>query len=186
MHVRHWLRAAGLLGTICVAGCATTTVDFDRLPGGGAVMGQSTPVLEGGAVSAQSLINSQYASEGLTFASGSPAVFAASFAPNVPSAPNVACPTQANGTAGFSTPTEIRVTSDHICNVWATITASSGPATMKAFDASGNQIGPAVSSHGSSPGSAGAAETLHINACDIRRVELSGTNYCFDDVKIRR
>ena len=178
------LIAAGV--TLLLSGCATTVANFDTLPNGTSVMGQAQPVLQGNSVSAQSLISNQYASEGLLFSSGGPAVFAAGFFQNdAPSAPNAACPIQANGTAGFSSPTEIKVTRNNICNIWVTITKTSGPTMMKAFDVSGNQIGPTVNSSGSAPGRPGVAETLHINACNIDRVMLSGTNYCFDDVTIR-
>lgn len=181
------VRMMGVLSLCVLGGCATTTVNFDTLPNGSPVTGQSAPVLQGNAVSAQSLISHQYASEGLTFSSGSPAVFAATFGPHdAPSAPNAACPTQANGTASYSNPTSIAVSQSNICNAWVTITKTSAPTTMTAFDISGNRIGPAVSSHGSSPTRAGVEERLHINACDIHRIVLTGSNYCFDDVSIRR
>ena len=178
------LRAMGM--ALMLSGCAATMANFDQLPNGTAVSGQAQPVLQGNPVSSQSLISNQYASEGLLFSSGGPAVFAAGFFPNdVPSAPNAACPVQADGTAGFSSPTEIKVTRGRICNAWVTITKTSGPTTMQAFDVNGTQIGPTVSSSGSAPGQSGAAQTLHINACDIHRIVLAGANYCFDDVKIR-
>ena len=179
-----WVAAA--FGALCLGGCATTTVNFDQLPNGTPVVSQSQPVLQGNAVNPQSIISTQYASEGLEFTSGGPGVFAASFSPSAPSAPNAACPTGANTTANFSATTKIKVSASNICNAWVTITSTSGPTTMKVFDVSGNQIGPTVSSHGSAPSLPGAQETLHINACDIHEIQLSGVNYCFDDVSIRR
>ena len=173
-------------GALCLGGCATTTVDFDKLPNGTPVASQSQPVLQGNAVNSQSIISTQYASEGFTFASGGPGVFAASFSPSVPSAPNAACPTGSNTTADFSATTKIGVSASSICNAWVTITSTSGPTMMQAFDVSGNQIGPSVSSSGSAPGRPGVEERLHINACDIHEIQLSGVNYCFDDVSIRR
>lgn len=186
MQQKYFWRSVGILSGIFLAGCAPTIVNFDQFPNGTAVPAQTQPVLQGGAVSSQSLVSNQYASKGVTFSSGAPAVFAASFSPDVPSAPNVACPLQANGTAGYSDPTTVKIADSNICNVWATITSSSGPTTMKAFNVSGNQIGPAVSSHGSAPSRPGVRETLHINACDIDKVILSGINYCFDDLKFSR
>ena len=184
-NVARWLVSA--VSLCCLSGCAAVMANFDATPGGAVVQGQTGPVLEGGSVASTALISNQYASDGLTFSSGSPAVFAAAFGPtDAPSAPNAACPTQSNGTAGYSTATKIDVSKSNICNAWVTITKTSGPTTMTAFDFNGNQIGPTVSSHGSSPTRAGAAETLHINACDIKRIQLAGTNYCFDDVKISR
>ena len=186
MRLKSLARVIGMLSVLGLGGCATTTVNFDQLPNGAAVPGQPVPVLQGNAINPQSLVSNQYASEGLSFSSGGPAVFAGSFSSDAPSAPNAACPTQANGTASYSDKTVIAVSQSNICNAWVTITKTSGPTTMKAFDISGNQIGPTVTSHGSAPGRAGVQETLHINACDIHRLELAGGNYCFDDVKIRR
>ena len=187
MRLNHFARAVGILGMLGLGGCATTTANFDQLPSGAAVPSQAAPVLQGNAVNPQSVISNQYASEGFVFSSGGPGVFAGSFSPgDAPSSPNVACPTQANGTASYSDKTDIAVSQSNICNAWVTITKTSGPTTMKVFDVSGNQIGSTVSSHGSAPGRPGVAETLHINACDISKIELAGGNYCFDDVKIRR
>ena len=137
-------------------------------------------------MNSQSVISTQYAGEGLKFSSGGAGVFAASFSPDVPSAPNAACPTGPNNTADYSATTKIGVSASNICNIWVTITSTSGATTMKAFDVSGNPIGPTVRSSGSAPGRPGVTERLHINACDIKEVRLSGVNYCFDDVSIRR
>ena len=186
MQGRRLTGVVGALGMLYLGGCATTTVNFDKLPDGTPVTGQSMPVLQGGSISQPSLIHAQYAGWGLVFSSGGPAVFAASFPPHdAPSAPNAACPTTPAGTASYSDTTSITVNPSHICNAWVTITNTSGPTTMKVFDVSGNLLG-TTSSHGSAPGRPGVAERLHINACDISKIELSGTNYCFDDVSIRQ
>ena len=186
MQQKYFWWSLNILSVIFMAGCAPTVINFDQFPDGSLVPSQTHAVIQGNAVSAQSLISNQYAAKGVTFSSSAPAVFAASFSPDVPSAPNVACPLQANGTAGYSEPTTINISANNICNASVTITRTSGITTMKAFNASGNQIGPAVSSHGSTSRRAGVRETLHINACDIDKVVLTGTNYCFDDLKFSR
>ncbi|MBI2093700.1 MAG: hypothetical protein HYT88_03140 [Candidatus Omnitrophica bacterium] len=179
-------RLAASVGCVAVlSGCATSLVNFDQLPNGSPVTAQTAPVLVGNPIDPNSIISNQYASKGFTFSSGSNGVFAANFGQhNPPSAPNVACPTGPGDTADFSHPTEIKI-GPRTCNIWVTITESSGIATMSAFDANGNALGTPASSHGSAPGRPGVTETLHINACGIDKVQLAGINYCFDNVKIR-
>jgi len=179
-----WLAALGLL----LSGCTTTVVNFDTLPGGATVTGQSSNRSSAGSpINPQAVISNQYATVGATFASGSAGLLALTDPTDAPSPPNVACPISANNQVGIDEASTITISTQGVCDVWVTLTGSSGSVTMTAFDVGGNAIGtPAQRVSGTTSNPSPGAQTLHINACTIASVVLKpdpGNIYCFDDVK---
>ena len=156
-------------------GCTTNEVNFDTLPDGTPVQGASTPVDSNAPPTNQFLISNQYASEGFTFSSpnGAPYVLAESSPNQSPSPPNSLCPrTVPQSNAPISI--DILLGSS-VCNVWFTKLGTE--TTAEAYDVSNNLLDTIVIPNGT--------QNTRINNCGMKKVVLSGVNFCIDDLKSR-
>ncbi|MGH6894232.1 MAG: hypothetical protein ACREEP_18450, partial [Dongiaceae bacterium] len=126
------------------------------------------------------VITTQYASEGVTaFDSTGGGVFLLPYQ-DTPTPPNAACPYGASGLLNYGEPTDITLVQS-TCNVWVTIPPGFGTVTVSAFDPNGNLLRSEASNGPNATAVANGARRIRVNQCGITRVELSGSNYCFDD-----
>ena len=158
-----------------IVGCTTNEVNFDTLPDGTPVQGASTPVDSNQPSTNPFLISNQYASKGFTFSSpnGAPYVLAESSPNTSPSSPNSLCPrTVPQSSAPISF--DINLGSS-VCNIW--ITKLGTETTAEAYGVNNNLLDTVVIPNGT--------HTTNINKCGMKKVVLSGVNFCIDDLKSR-
>jgi len=155
--------------------CTTNEVNFDTLPDGTTIQGAVVPVDSNAPSTNLFLISSQYASEGFAFSSpnGPPYVSQGNPQSAAPSPPNVLCPRvvrQSNAPITFDI-----ILGSSVCNVWFTKLGTE--TTAKVYDVSNNLLDTIVIPNGT--------QNTRINKCSMKKVELSGVNFCIDDLKSR-
>lgn len=174
------LKVVMVLLAACVAGaCVNRTVNFDELPDG-------TPLAAWDFTSGlgpgnPAVITTQYTPRGVaSFNSAGGGVFLFP-EQNTSSPPNAACPFGAGGLLNYGETTTITL-SQSTDNIWVTIPSGTGAGrvTVTAFSAGGGVL-EAVPSDGPGATTVTGGRRVRVNANNIARVELAGTNYCFDD-----
>ncbi len=173
----HGLRQAGVGAALLLTACSNHTVNFDQLPGGAAV-----PSWDGTSTLAPgnpSVITTEYAADGVASIRSTGGGVVALGGQNPPSQPNVACPFGSSGLVDFSQPTRIDL-AESTGNIWVSIPVANRLVSVTAFDASGNLL-ETQSSDGPEVSIVNGARRVHIAHIGIIRVELAGTQYCFDD-----
>jgi hypothetical protein len=166
------LAAAMLAGS-----CTNHQINFDQLPDGTALPSWNGSGLGPGN---PAVIETEYAADGVTsFDSIGGGVFLLG-TQGAPSQPNAACPYGTGGLLNYGETTTITL-AQSTCNVWVTIPPNLGRVTVAAFDSAGNALRSEASDGPNATADANGARRVRVNACGIRRVELSGSNYCFDD-----
>ena len=136
--------------------CTTNKVDFDTFSTG-------------------TTITNQYASEGFTFSSpnGPPHIMEQLGSGNSPSPPNTLCPSVVSGS---TPPVIIDIDIDpSVCNVWLTTVGTA--TTIEAYDVSNNVLDTIQVPAGTN--------RTRVNKCNMKRVSITGTNFCIDDLESR-
>ncbi|MEZ5830848.1 MAG: hypothetical protein R3D05_06675 [Dongiaceae bacterium] len=166
-----------LAGALIAGSCTNHLVNFDQLPDGTPLQSWTGSPLNTGN---PSVITAQYASEGVsTFDSTGGGVFLL-LLQNTPTPPNAACPYGSGGLLNYGEPTTITL-AQSTCNVWVTIPPGFGTVTVNAYDSNGNVLRTEATTGANAAPAANGGRRIHVNACGITRVQLSGSNYCFDD-----
>lgn len=174
--------AGAMVAALLAVACTNHQINFDQLPDGSAAPSwDGSPLYAGHSA----VITTQYAPDGVasfTSPGGGVALLAGQ---NPTSPPNVACPFGSGVGTGFGGTTTITLAQE-TDNIWVTI-PNGWEATVSAFDFQGNLLESHLSSVQLSPTEpeVTAPQTgvrrVNITYSGIKRVELSGNLYCFDD-----
>lgn len=166
-----------LAGAMLVGSCTNHQVNFDQRPDGtplpswtGSPLGPGNPAV----------IETEYAAEGVTSIDSTGGGVFLLLLQNTSTPPNAACPYGSGGLLNYGEPTTITL-AQSTCNVWVTIPSGFGTVTVDAFGSGGNLLRTEASNGSNATPVANGAKRIRVNACGITRVELSGSNYCFDD-----
>lgn len=166
-----------LAGAMFVGSCTNHQVNFDQLPNGTALPSWDDSSLGPGH---PAVITTQYAVEGVTSIDSTGGGVFLLMLPNAPTPPNAACPYGSGGLLDYGEPTTITL-AESTCNVWVTIPPGFGTVTVNAFGSGGNLLRSEASNGPNATPADNGGRRIRVNACGITRVELSGSNYCFDD-----